>query len=211
MSASDSRVDQLRKIFTTCDRTGSGSLDVNQFEDAIMGMEMKIGPDRIGEIFARVDSDGDGFITFNEFVRGINQINSHSQSHYSKASGSMNASHDSVAMKGNASMNASRRQPSMSASGNQMSHKQNASSTGIPQQAQSKTGGNEKLYRLFKALDKDGDDVLSIKELQTVFSSFGDSLSDLEATEMIAYAKGGNTTDGTHGVSFDEFVRVMTE
>lgn len=211
MSTSDGRGERIHTAFINQDVTGSGFLNMTQFGGALSSMGLNLDQNSLTNLFAEADADGNGLISFAEFQNAALRLMNSGNGASMRAP---TASH-SMNMTNNSSFNASKRTQNMTGSGMNNSGRYGDSMTagGVPSGSMNGTGGgmNDRLYRLFKSFDLDGDDVLSIKELQAAFSSFGDTLSDVEAVEMISYAKGGRTSDGTQGVSFEEFRRVMSE
>ena len=63
----------------------------------------------------------------------------------------------------------------------------------------------EEIRAQFKALDKDGNGVVSAEEIREVLTALGDRLSDEDVNEMIRDVD----TDGDGQVNYEEFVAHM--
>ncbi len=65
----DTREEELRESFESCDANGDGAIQFQEFVTLLhnLGAEMEDDECRIG--FSEVDSDGDGVIDFPEFAR----------------------------------------------------------------------------------------------------------------------------------------------
>ena len=60
--------DQAMSVYQMMDADADGTIDAQEFEDALNGMEIIFREEgRVGEIFRRLDSDKDGGISFEEF------------------------------------------------------------------------------------------------------------------------------------------------
>jgi Ca2+-binding EF-hand superfamily protein len=64
----DMQLAALRKAFDTCDRSGNGFIDCNEFLQLLRVLDHDTSEDEALLAFESVDTEGDGYIGFKEFV-----------------------------------------------------------------------------------------------------------------------------------------------
>uniref|UniRef100_A0ABM0LZV1 Probable calcium-binding protein CML8-like n=1 Tax=Saccoglossus kowalevskii TaxID=10224 RepID=A0ABM0LZV1_SACKO len=58
----------FREVFDLFDSNGGGSIDADEFSQALDSVDIQIPPNEIAEIMATIDNDGNGEIDFDEFL-----------------------------------------------------------------------------------------------------------------------------------------------
>ena len=65
---SDAAKEQIREEFEFFDKDQNGRIDLAEFIEMLTVLSPKTKANRVEEGFAIIDSDGDGFISFTEFL-----------------------------------------------------------------------------------------------------------------------------------------------
>ncbi|WP_431324388.1 EF-hand domain-containing protein [Rhizobium sp. YTU87027] len=193
---SDVSEDQATSLFNSFDTEGSGSLTVDQLQEAMSANAPPMGagppPARSSsssssdgsssDLFTSLDTDGDGVVSQEEFVAGRPSDVSEEQ-----AANLFN----SFDTEGSGSLTADRLQEAMSA---------NAPPIGAGSPPPSSS--DDSLSDLFSSLDTDGDGVISQAEFA---AGRPDDVSEEQATALFE----SMDTDGAGSITKDQFVDAM--
>jgi len=66
--------DEMRVVFNTFDTDGSGFLDRNELANAFNNFRGGLTAEEIDQLIADADTNGDGKVSFEEFVALVNKI-----------------------------------------------------------------------------------------------------------------------------------------